>query len=655
MRKESEEALRESRKKYQSLVEASIDSIWEIDTQGRFTYCSPQMQTLWGINPEQMIGKTPFDLMSPHEGERARDTFMKISGSHDRIRGLEYEAFDGTGNPIILEISGVPFFDASGALLGYRGISRDITEQKRAQEAMLRARNDLEIRVEERTAELNDALASITTERHRLYEVLDSLPAYVCLLDDDYRMPFANKYFRKTFREPEGRRCYEFLFNRTEPCEICESYTVMKTRAPHHWYWTGPNGRDYDIYDFPFTDSDGSFRILEMGIDITERVKAEEERSVLASIVEHTDDAIIGKTLDGTIVSWNAGAEKMYGYSAEEVTGRHISILQTPEEKYDMEYILDQIRNGEPVLRYSTNRMRKDGKIIPVSLTISPIKDRNGLVTGASTIARDITEQQKAQKEIENAYAYNRSLIEASLDPLVTISPAGTISDVNEATIRVTGFSRSELIGTDFSDYFTEPEIAKAGYEKVFRDGSVTDYPLEIRHREGRVTPVLYNAAVYRDVSGTVIGVFAAARDITGQKQAEDAVRRANAYNRSLIEASLDPLVTISPAGTISDVNEATIQVTGFSRSELIGTDFSDYFTEPDKAKAGYERAFRDGSVIDYPLDIRHREGYVTPVLYNASVYRDPTGKVTGVFAAARDVTERKKAEEMIRKEHESP
>ncbi|MDD1707236.1 MAG: PAS domain S-box protein, partial [Methanoregulaceae archaeon] len=131
-----------------------------------------------------------------------------------------------------------------------------------------------------------------------------------------------------------------------------------------------------------------------------------------------------------------------------------------------------------------------------------------------------------------------------------------------------------------------------------------------------------------------------------------EAIQKANAYNRSLIEASLDPLVTINPDGTISDVNEATIRITGFLREELIGTDFSDYFTDPAMAKAGYEKVFRDGSVTDYELGIRHRNGDVTPVLYNATVYRDTTGRVMGVFAAARDITERKKAEEAIIKAH---
>ncbi len=142
--------------------------------------------------------------------------------------------------------------------------------------------------------------------------------------------------------------------------------------------------------------------------------------------------------------------------------------------------------------------------------------------------------------------------------------------------------AREKLIGTDFSDYFTEPEKARDGYQQVFAKGFVTDYPLTIRHRDGHLTDVLYNASVYRDEKGEVLGVFAAARDVTEQKKASQ-------YARSLIEASLDPLVTISPEGKITDVNEASVKVTGVSRDKLIGTDFSDYFTEPENARDGLQ------------------------------------------------------------------
>ncbi len=141
--------------------------------------------------------------------------------------------------------------------------------------------------------------------------------------------------------------------------------------------------------------------------------------------------------------------------------------------------------------------------------------------------------EEKEKREIENkeleafsnslkqASQYARSLIEASLDPLVTISPEGKITDVNEASVKVTGISREKLIGTDFSDYFTEPEKAREGYKKVFENGFVSDYPLTIHHKNGKLTEVLYNASVYKDDTGNVLGVFAAARDVTAQKAEE--------------------------------------------------------------------------------------------------------------------------------------
>ncbi|MGE5206609.1 MAG: PAS domain S-box protein [Chlamydiota bacterium] len=502
---------------------------------------------------------------------------------------------------------------------------------------------------------------------------------------------------------------------------------------------------------------------------------------------------------------------------------------------------------------------------------------------------------ERAEQELRGTQSYTRSLIEASLDPLVTISPEGKITDVNAATEAATGFLRQELIGTDFCDYFTAPEKARAGYQQVFREGSVRDYELAIQHRDGRILPVLYNASVYHDQAGAVIGVFAAARDISDRKKTEQAlrwseeryralltataqvvwttppdglvedmpmwreytgqtleqvrgwgwlnaihpedrestaatwsralearalyeteyrIRRADgqyrhfairgvsvleddgsirewvgictdiherkqiedelrkqavllnlahdaivvrdlqnritfwnrgaeetygwsakeasgrvatellhtefpvplpeirtavqqqgewegelkhltrdgrrivvasrwslqrdhhgtptnvleinrdiserkhleeqlragqAYTRSLIEASLDPLVTIAADGKITDVNAATEAATGFSRQELIGSDFATYFTEPDNARAGYQQVFRDGLVEDYPLAIRPRSGGVTEVLYNATIFRNDAGEVAGVFAAARDITERKRLEDSLR------
>ncbi|MDQ1538198.1 MAG: hypothetical protein QOE58_2591 [Actinomycetota bacterium] len=225
-----------------------------------------------------------------------------------------------------------------------------------------------------------------------------------------------------------------------------------------------------------------------------------------------------------------------------------------------------------------------------------------------------------------------RSMIEASVDFMVAVSLEGMITDANQATVDVTGLPREELIGTAFSECFTEPEKFTAIHRHVIEKGMAMDCPLTVRHREGSLTEVLYNASVYRDVHGRALGVFAAARAVTGTKRAFESAR-------SMIESSLDSLVAISPEGVITDVNEATLRVTGVPREELIGTAFSECFTEPEKADAIYQLVFEQGMAVDYPLTMRHRDGSLTEVLYNASVYRDVGGKLLGVFAAARDVT----------------
>ena len=157
------------------------------------------------------------------------------------------------------------------------------------------------------------------------------------------------------------------------------------------------------------------------------------------------------------------------------------------------------------------------------------VKERTAELTTANDwLKKEIEERERAEEALLAASAYNRSLIEASLDPLVTISAEGKITDVNRATEGVTGYSRGELVGADFVNYFTDTEKARLGYEQVFRDGSVKDYELAVRHKDGRVTPVMYNASIYRDDSGKVVGIFAAARDITDRKRAEEELIRSN-------------------------------------------------------------------------------------------------------------------------------
>ncbi len=174
--------------------------------------------------------------------------------------------------------------------------------------------------------------------------------------------------------------------------------------------------------------------------------------------------------------------------------------------------------------------------------------------------------RRRRQRVALQASQYSRSLIEASLDPLVTISAQGKITDVNTATEQVTGVARSKLVGSDFADYFTDPVQAREGYQQVFAQGFVTDYPLAIRHTSGSITDVLYNASVYRDDAGKVLGVFAAARDVTERKKAERYIQAASVFTHAR-----EGIMITSADGTILNVNHAFTSITGYSHPEVIG------------------------------------------------------------------------------------
>lgn len=252
--------------------------------------------------------------------------------------------------------------------------------------------------------------------------------------------------------------------------------------------------------------------------------------------------------------------------------------------------------------------------------------------------------------------------MEAILDPLVVISVDGKIADANTAMAVITGFDASELVGKEILGYFTDIKNAEEICADLFENGSVKDKFLAFKHKDGRAVDILFNGSVYKNEKGELTGAVIVARDIAEHKWALELLHANKAlalqnkeneksaaalilanYARGLIEASRDPLVTISPEGKITDMNEALANVTGMTREELKGTDFFDYFTEPQRAREVYQEVFAMGFVADSPLTLRHIDGKLTDVLFNGSVYKDSEGKVVGVVIVARDTTEQQK------------
>jgi PAS domain S-box-containing protein len=337
---------------------------------------------------------------------------------------------------------------------------------------------------------------------------------------------------------------------------------IIASGAPMHMEeWC--EGRRFRISLYPLAKTNGSVtRVLMIDQAVMEERDVIDEQLRLA-VLDSATEAIIIFDLEGHIKYWNKGAEEQYGWKQDDVRGVIIHALLHTVFPSGLEDITGQLlRSGrwEGELRHTT---RAGIAITVMSHWTLQYGARNVPVAVLET-SRDITKRKQAEEKLRAASLYARSLIEASLDPLVTINADGKITDVNKATEAVTGLSREELIESDFSNYFTEPEKANAGYRQVFTDGFVRDYPLAIQHKSGRITDVLYNATLFKNERNEIQGVFAAARDVTERKQAEHQLQE-HAQRTSVLN---DVIHVINEAGDLptlfGEALATTIERLGF-------------------------------------------------------------------------------------------
>ncbi|BAI61619.1 putative histidine kinase [Methanocella paludicola SANAE] len=381
-------------------------------------------------------------------------------------------------------------------------------------------------------AERDQAIEKLAEKERFLRNIFECIKDGISVLDKDLNILQVNPAMEKWYGHVTGKKCYQAYHGRSEPCEPCPSIRAIKTGSTQSGVVHDLKGWR-EIYAFPLVNDRGEVTgVIEHVRDIDERKQAQEalreSEEKYRRVVEAANEGIwiIDRDMRTTFV--NDRMSSMLGYTMEEMAGKKIEDFTSDSYLDVLNSDMEMHRRGVKV-RHDFQFRRKDGSDLWCMVSATPILDDKGVFAGGVAMITDVTERKRAEEAVRFANAYNRSLIEASIDPLVTISPDGKITDVNMATEVATGISRDDLIGTDFSNYFTDPDMARKGYKKVFEEGSVKDYPLEIRHRDGHITHVLYNASIYRDESGIVIGVFATARDISERKRAEEALVEAKA------------------------------------------------------------------------------------------------------------------------------
>ncbi len=382
----------------------------------------------------------------------------------------------------------------------------------------------------------------------------------------------------------------------------------------------------------------------------------------------------------GVIQIFNVGAERMLGYAAADVMNKI-----TPAEISDPREVIARaeelsVELGTPITPgfealvfkasrgiediYELTYIRKDGSRFPAVVSVTALRDDQDAIIGYLLIGTDNTARKQAEEALLKADALQSAIFNSANFSSIATDAKGVIQIFNVGAERMLGYAAADVMNKITPAEISDPRevIARAeelsvelgtpitpGFEALVFKASrgIEDiYELTYIRKDGSRFPAVVSVTALRDAQDAIIGYLLIGTDNTERKKAEASIQAAAQYARSLIEASLDPLMMISAQGKITDVNAATELVSGMPRAQLIGSDFADYFTDPEKAREGYQQVFLQGEVTDYPLAIRHLSGKVTEVLYNSSLYRDSHGNVLGVFAAARDITERKRAEE---------
>jgi PAS domain S-box-containing protein len=479
---------------------------------------------------EDIVGRTDYDLpWSPEQTASFREYDRRIMENDAAEYHIIEQMQTADGTMAWVETSKVPLHDAMGNVIGILGTYEDITERKRAEEEL----RESEEKFRQMAENIGEVFFIFTPDWKQTIYVS---PAYERVWGRPLKEVNCNSLAWLEGVHPDDRGLPLALVNKNIGGDIPDAdiveFRVLRPDGTVRWILA----RTY-----PVLDEQGEVcRITGIAEDITDRKHAENELSRLASLVESSDDAIISKTLDGTITSWNRGAEKMYGYAAAEVVGRSIELIVPDDRLQELLGILERIDRGEPVEHFETARVTKDGRKIDVSITVSPMFDAAGKVIGASTIARDITERKRAEESLRESEERFKTLIHDLETGVLLIDGGGKLIVYNPALLKIFKISEKEL------RHMTIGDLKWDNWEVVDDDGKILSFeshPVQyawlnrqtVRNQIIGVRRYKYDEWVWMLVSaeplinpeGNINLIVCTFTDITQLKNSEDALKQA--------------------------------------------------------------------------------------------------------------------------------
>jgi PAS domain S-box-containing protein len=635
-RRRAEEAREAREERFRTLFESTDEALFLMDGQV-FLDINPKGLEMFGLHDRSdIIGHSPVDFSPP----------LQPDGRDSREKALEY---------ILAALQGCPqrfywkharkdgaTFDAEVSLnaltlygrVHLQATVRDITARRAAEQAM-------------RTSET----------RFRLLAA--HVPADVWTTDTDLRLtsiygslvpPVERLDLRRV-----GTTLYELFATRDESHPVIAAHRrALGGVSAQYERTAGPmviEGRVEPLRD----DTGAVVGCVGVALDITERQRARGAMRRLADFVESSEDAIVTTAPDGTIETWNPAAEHLYGYPAREAVGRPITLIVPPDGVAEFQRHMRLLEQGQPIGRYEAQRVRRDGRVISLSVTLSAIRDERGALVGSSRIFHDITERKRAEEALQASETRFRTLAATAPVGIVCTDPQGLGTYFNNRLLEILGLKAEEAAGAGFMRSIHPDDRERVASELA--DMAATGRPFHSEHRirrpDGTVAWVLAQSAIERDDAGRVIGSIGTITDITVRKQAEEALQASETRFRSLTEHGMDLVTILGPEGRVVYVSPSVTRLLGYGPLEMVGQVAFDHLHPDDVAhmREAFARASEgDTSEIREEFRFRHKDGswrVLESVVTN--LLSEPT--VAGLVINSRDITERRKAQETLRQE----
>jgi PAS domain S-box-containing protein len=646
-RRKKEDVLEQYRTRMELILKSVGEGVYGVDVHGDTTFVNPSAAELTGYSAEEMIGRDLHDIIhhsgpdgTPYPPEECKVHLTVKDGVARRVMDEVFWKRDGTF--FFVEYVVTPILGKEG-IAGAVVAFRDIHERKQAEEAL-------------------------RTANQRFSEVFNSLDALVYVTDmKTYELLFINKYGRDIWGDIEGEICWQTIQEGQDgPCEFCTNDRIVdadgKPTDVLVWEFQNTvNKRWYECRDRAMYWPDGRVVRIEIASDITERKQAEEalrqSEEKYRTILENIEDGYHEVNLAGSFTFFNESFREIMGYTSDELMGMNYRHYAADEENARKVFLAYNkiFKTGKPARRLEWDIIRKDGKRRTVEVSASLILDAEGHPTGFRGIVRDTTKRMIAERKLRESESRQKAILSNIPDIAWLKDRESRFIAVNETFGKACGVQPDQLVGKTDLDIWPQElaERYRVDDREVMQSGLRKRVEEPLINKEGSAAWIETIKTPIWNEKGEIIGTTGIARDITERKKAEDALRESEERYRTLIQTSPDAIAVADLYLMITMVNQESLAVFRYEKPEdMIGRNIFDFIKKEEHQRAvdHIRRLMETGHIENIEYAVLRKDGSTVTVEVRASLIKDSQGNPSLILIVARDITERKQAEDALKK-----